>query len=137
MPGPALFNGMGQSGVAIVDQYIQGNEPGTAAALAGHEIGHYLGLFHGTEVGGAEEDPLNDTPTSCNGGGCWATNLMDPYLYGDTTLTADQSWVLLRHPLIELVPASQLPARMDVPLFDATSGLPASGYPGFCGTRSP
>ena len=136
IPGPALLNGTGQSGVAIVDQYIQGNEPGTGAALAGHEIAHYLGLYHCSEIGGGLHDPLNDTVNCCTGGGCSATNLMDPYLYGDTSITADQAWVLHRHPLVELIDPSQLPARAAPTLVDGTDGLQLSGpVPHFCGVQ--
>ena len=137
IPGPALVNGTSQAGVVIVDQYIQSAEPGTAAALAGHEIGHFLGLYHGTEIGGAVSDPLGDTPVACDGGGCWATNLMDPYLFGDTTLTVDQRWVLHRHPLVRLVEASALPARAARGAVDGADGLPA-GTPAsrFCGVGS-
>jgi len=135
IPGPALMNGEGQSGVAMVDDYIQSGEPGTAASLAAHEMSHYLGLYHGTEVGGLESDPLNDTPAACNGGGCWATNLMDPYLYGNTSITPDQRWVLLRHALVELVPASRLPARSDASWIDGADGLPPGGFGAFCGVQ--
>jgi len=133
IPGPALLNGTGQSGVAIVDQYIQSNEPGTAAALAGHEIGHYLGLYHCSEVSGASHDPLNDTVQCCYAGTCTATNLMDPYLYGDTTITEDQAWVMHRHPLVELIDPSQLPSRAAAGFVDGTDGLVSGPVPHFCG----
>ena len=133
IPGPALLNGTGQSGVAIVDQYIQSNEPGTAAALAGHEIGHYLGLYHCSEVTGGLHDPLNDTVQCCSGGSCSATNLMDPYLYGNTSITPDQRWVLQRHPLVELIDASQLPSRSARALVDGADGLLSGPVPSFCG----
>ena len=134
IPGPALLNGTGQSGVAIVDEYIQSNDPGTGAALAGHEIGHYLGLYHCSEIGGADHDPLNDTANCCDAGGCSATNLMDPYLYGNTSITADQAWVLHRHPLVELIDPSQLPSRAAPMAVDGADGLQLSGpVPHFCG----
>jgi hypothetical protein len=137
IPGPALLNGTGQSGVAIVDEYIQSGDSGTAAALAGHEISHYLGLYHGTEVGGGLSDPLNDTPMSCDSGDCWATNLMDPYLFGNTTITTDQRYVLLRHALVELIPASQLPSRIAPTQIDGADGLPVGGRGPFCGVANP
>ena len=133
IPGPALLNGTGQSGVALVDQYIQSNEPGTAAALAAHEIGHYLGLYHCSEVSGTLHDPLLDTVQCCNGGSCSATNLMDPYLYGDTSITDDQAWVLHRHPLVELIDPSQLPARSAPGLVNGADGLLSGPVPHFCG----
>jgi hypothetical protein len=120
----------------MVDEYIQSGDPGSAAAVASHEISHYLGLYHGTEVGGVLSDPLNDTPTACNGGGCWETNLMDPYLFGNTTLTPDQRYVLLRHALVELVPASQLPARIAPMQIDGADGLPPGGRGAFCGVSA-
>jgi hypothetical protein len=134
IPGPALMSGTGQAGIAVVDQYLQSNQPGTAAALTAHEIGHYLGLYHSTEVGGGVSDPLLDTPPSCNAGSCWDTNLMDPYLNDDTSLSPDQRYVLLRHALVELIPASQLPARVARDTLDFADGLPPGGLGPFCGS---
>ncbi len=133
IPGPALMNGTGQAGVALVDDYLQSNEPATHAAVTAHEMGHYLGLYHPSEVGGSPEDPLGDTAASCNASNCFETNLMDPYLNNNTSLTADQRWVMLRHPLVELVPASSLPARSAEVAFDYGAGLPEGGVAGFCG----
>jgi hypothetical protein len=63
IPGP-LGNGTRDSGIALtthtlfscpdcVDAY---------ASLVAHEIGHYLGLYHTTEVDYTSADPFSDTP---------------------------------------------------------------------------
>jgi len=129
VPGPALASGSGQAGVAMVTDWILDGDAGTAAALAGHEIGHFLGLYHSSEIGGGTHDSLTDTAAACDASDCWATNLMDPYLYGNTSLSADQSWVILRHPLVELVDPSTLPSAVRSRLPDAP---PGEGLSGFC-----
>ena len=137
IPGPALANGTGQSGVAFESSTITSGDEWTAAALGGHEIGHYLGLFHTSEIGGGLHDPLGDTADSCDSSDCWETNLMNPYLYGTTALTDDQGWVLRRHPLVQLVDASELPARSWSEAAESGWSLPPEGLAGFCGTALP
>ena len=110
IPGPVLANGSRQAGVAVDVGQLLSNDIAGAAQVAAHEISHYLGLFHPTEIGATQEDPLIDTATCCDTNSCWATNLMDPYAYGNTMISADQRWVLLRHPMVELISASELPA---------------------------
>jgi hypothetical protein len=136
IPGPALAGGTSQGGVAVVAEYFLAGDEGTAAALVGHEAGHYLGLYHPTEVGGPAvgEDPLSDTAADCDADDCWETNLMDPYLWGSTALTADQCWVLLRHPLVQLVDPSALPARAAAPALPRPESIPPGGIAGFCAT---
>jgi hypothetical protein len=134
IPGPALASGTGQSGVAMITEPILSGDEWTAAALAGHEIGHYLGLYHPSEIGGGSHDPLTDTANCCNSSDCWETNLMDPYLYGSTDLTDDQGWVVLRHPLVQLVDPSALPARSWGAARQSGWSIPAGGIPHFCGT---
>jgi len=137
IPGPALANGSGQGGVAIQNNPIVNGNEGAAAALAAHEMGHYLGLFHTTEIGGAFSDPLDDTEVSCDASDCWETNVMNPYLYGSVALTEDQRWVVLRHPLVQLVDPSALPAQAWFPSGGFDHGLPEGGIPNFCGTLTP
>ena len=72
-----------------------------------HEAGHYLGLFHTTEVGGEAADPMPDTaqcparrwdrPDGCPD----ALNLMFPLAgLGSDVLTAGQADVLHANPLV-------------------------------------
>jgi hypothetical protein len=81
IPGPATFAGTVHSGaaVAMIDLFapsvcppgINFNScgPDATAYIAAHETGHFLGLFHTTEMNGDLVDPLNDTGkcpcTSC------------------------------------------------------------------------
>ena len=115
IPGPALASGSAQSGVIMVSGFINQGDAWSAAILAGHEIGHYLGLYHTSEDGGVYHDPLNDTPVSCNADNCWDTNLMDPFGLALYSLTEDQRYVLMRHPLVQLVGAEELGARSVLP----------------------
>jgi hypothetical protein len=59
LPGPPGVRGTPASGVAIATQ-----ENGRIAGdTLSHEIGHFFGLFHPTEMNGATQDPISDTPT--------------------------------------------------------------------------
>lgn len=76
LPGPAGLHGTRASGVVFTGEFIgqrfrdgagqetDGNDY-TGQILA-HEVGHYLGLFHTTELNGQGQDPLDDTPR-CQG----------------------------------------------------------------------
>ena len=59
---------------------------------------------------------------------------MNPYLYGTTALTADQGWVILRHPLVDLVDPSALPARSWSEAAQSGWSIPPGGLAGFCAT---
>ncbi len=132
IPGPATVNGTGASG-AMVSAESLGSGPCPAAGapldlvgcgadevayIAAHESGHYLGLYHTTEVTGGQWDPLSSTPkcadtcgtsgvapSSCNkssscGGG---PNLMFPLLDEDRSrgyLTGEQGQVARASPLV-------------------------------------
>lgn len=111
IPGPALASGTPQSGVILTSAFIEDGDAWSAAALAGHEISHYLGLRHTSEEGGVVHDPLLDTSISCSASTCWSTNLMDPSGFENYSLTEDQRYVLLRHPLVQLVSSGEEEAR--------------------------
>jgi hypothetical protein len=74
IPGPSSYNGTVQSGavVSAADLFsgtcgatspdLGGCGADRVAIIAAHETGHFLGLFHTTELEGADFDPLTDTP---------------------------------------------------------------------------
>lgn len=73
IPGPATFNGTiaGGAAVSLADLLTTGGcgsgfsancGPDLVAYVAGHETGHFLGLYHPSESGGDFFDPLVDTP---------------------------------------------------------------------------
>jgi hypothetical protein len=65
IPGPMTMHGTGGSGIAIgVDSLAAPGSPVSVdlgRALA-HEVGHFLGLYHTSEVNGLVLEPLPDTP---------------------------------------------------------------------------
>lgn len=67
IPGPSLVQGTTKNGVAIaLDSHDQPEVGGDVATTMAHELGHYLGLFHTSEVdfgfGQQLHDPIADTP---------------------------------------------------------------------------
>ena len=114
LPGPAALHGTRMSGVVFTGEFIgstfrdgggnmaDGNVY-TGNVLA-HEVGHYLGLFHTSEVNGASFDPLRDTdecrsrqfPEGCPD----ITNLMFPLARSDNgELSPLQASVVRANPL--------------------------------------
>jgi hypothetical protein len=73
IPGPATFAGTVHSGaaVAMTDLFAPSScppapnfatcGPDRVAYISAHESGHFLGMFHTTEMNGDLVDPLNDT----------------------------------------------------------------------------
>ena len=81
-----------------------------------HEVGHFMGLFHPIDFGGASveaEDPLSDTPscnteTDCEANGTLVSNVMYPTpvfegtsLIPQNGLTAQQKGVLNRYVAVD------------------------------------
>lgn len=59
IPGSHVLPGMPSSGVAIAGDSI---DTGMLGLVIGHEIGHYMGLFHTSERDGVTGEPHPDTP---------------------------------------------------------------------------
>lgn len=59
IPGPHILPGTGASGVAVAVDMLPPDRVGLTLA---HEIGHFAGLFHTSELDGSVNDPLPDTP---------------------------------------------------------------------------
>jgi hypothetical protein len=107
IPGPPDIRGTGRSGVALI---FQGNENLTADAFC-HEAGHYLGLFHTSELGaagGPMHDPVTDTAecvleTPEDLASCEArTNVMFPLLdAGIDHISDGQSFVCRNNVMIK------------------------------------
>ncbi len=91
LPGPPLRVGSFSSGVAVALSATMGNA-GTLAHVMAHEGGHWLGLFHTSEITGTE-DQMPDTPGGQAGNGF----LMYPAVGGGTRLSDAQSAVLRSH----------------------------------------
>ena len=107
IPGLAGVHGWQASGVVMTAAVL--GDPGIGSETVAHEMGHFLGLFHTTEIDGSMADPLDDTPV-CPANG-WtqpdvlcpdAQNLMFPYAHaGTASITLDQNSMLHTSPLIK------------------------------------
>lgn len=114
LPGPPALHGTRASGVVFTSEYIgrtlwmgRNNEVDGSIFTGGvfaHEIGHYLGLFHTSEMYGYGSDPLDDTPycpsddfpNRCPD----RHNLMFPIAGVDQTeVSEQQAWVVGVSPL--------------------------------------
>lgn len=97
LPGPALNRGSVNSGVAVALTPIMGDAAILAHVMA-HEGGHWLGLFHTSEIIGTE-DQMPDTPSGQQGN----TFLMYPAVGGGTTISTNQAAVIRQHPEVTAV----------------------------------
>ena len=92
-PGPSLLPGSPRSGVVVATEVDP--DPRAIGHIMGHESGHFLGLYHTTELAfQGVNDQLPDTPE----GQASNTNLMFPTVTaGDASLSVDQGWVMRRN----------------------------------------
>lgn len=111
IPGPPGTPGRAGGTIAIGAELLSAS---TLDRAVSHEVGHFLGLFHPTELDGSSVEPIADTPecdpsfdvdgdrilsdAECAGQG--AENLMFWTATGDT-LSADQLEVVGRSVLLE------------------------------------
>ncbi len=111
IPGPIGLHGTPGSGVVLTAEFLgsRGGNQLTGQILA-HELGHWLGLFHTSEIAGGFFDPIADTAQCDNiaqlvQNGTFDQcpdflNLMFPFANGAANaLTADQGSVLLANPV--------------------------------------
>ncbi len=91
IPGPALAPGSPSSGVAVAISTAMGSAA-TLAHVMAHEGGHWLGLFHTSEITGTE-DQHPETPSGQAGD----THLMYPAVGGGTMISDSQARVLRRN----------------------------------------
>jgi hypothetical protein len=106
IPGAAL-NGTTESGIAIREAATWPCCLPVYAAFFGHEIGHYLGLYHTSEADLEDWDPLSDTPP-CTEGMLWDcpdyTNVMFPLINEThTNWSPAQVGILGTHPTVRTV----------------------------------
>jgi len=105
IPGPTGIQGTGRSAVFISTESPEGpgaSENDLIGATMAHETGHFLGLFHSSELGfGTQQlhDHLVDTPE----------NDLNNLMYynstsGGTELTESQAFVLRNNPWVEAPP---------------------------------
>jgi len=92
-PGPSLLPGSPRSGVVVATEVDP--DPRAIGHIMGHETGHFLGLYHTTELAfQGVHDQMPDTPQ----GQASNTNLMYPTVTAaDAQLSQDQGWVMRRN----------------------------------------
>lgn len=97
IPGPYLFQGTWRSGIAVVQDPSEiGASPGMVWA---HEVGHFLGLYHTTEMFAewgvsCAHDPIEDTPIN-------DTTLLMYYSGSGNTLSEQQGVVMRGNPMVK------------------------------------
>ncbi len=102
IPGPPLHMGTPGAGIAVSLALGPGEDDRLGLAIA-HEIGHFLGLFHTTEVQVSADPPLHDDLDDTPGDG------QDNLMYwapqaGATKLSPQQGQILRNSPWVQALP---------------------------------
>ena len=107
IPGVPGEHGNTGAGLVFTSEYLA-RDPAMMGQTLAHEVGHYLGLRHTSEHGGATWDPIDDTPQCSNperGARCPdAQNFMFPFSLSGVTqeqVSAGQAFVLRRAPWVQ------------------------------------
>ncbi len=95
LPGAPFHLGSPGAGVAVAISAGMG-DPEIIGHVMAHEGGHWLGLFHTSEITGTE-DQHPETP----GGMAGNTHLMYPAVGGGTTISPSQATVMRHHAEVE------------------------------------
>jgi hypothetical protein len=116
IPGPLVDNGHSAVMVDLMshagaDVLFTEEETRILAETMGHEVGHFLGLFHPNEIDLSGYDALDDTPECTDLDSCekaMGENLMYPYpicssfsCTAQSELTDNQSGVMMRYTGVE------------------------------------
>ena len=106
IPGPAGLHGFATSGVVMTAAVL--GDPEIGSQTMAHEMGHFLGLYHTTEVDSVMADVLDDTP-ECPAD-AWqqqnipcpdVQNLMFPYAHPGADITGQQVQMMHKSPLVK------------------------------------
>lgn len=96
IPGPAWLKGSGRSGVVVASEPVAGDASALGAVMA-HELGHFLGLYHTLEPGGAGiHDEIEDSPAGDDAD----ENLMYHVVRDELRLSEGQGIVLRTSPWV-------------------------------------
>jgi hypothetical protein len=123
VPNAGVLVALGEFG----DPQSGGLDIAALGTTCAHEGGHYLGLYHTSELATPDSDPISDTPECRQGEGRGPCDEMSDVMYPSggasrSILTHGQGRVMRRHPLCTVVGAT--PSDPDA---GSTAAGPAAG----------